>query len=497
MATIKRICALFLIFLPFVSASGDTMAVKVQEFTMRDFTRPGVELYHTKGDFHSASGLYTDPQGLLRRAPAWSAHVAHAGLTNVRGLFYDHDNARYVLVGTNASSHVATAYFNTAWSLSAITDMSSAIATLGGASMRNCIFFGGYLYVIGSNRYVYRDTTGYSTSFASFYTGGDADVLASAGDRVYMITTAGTIYRLADDAGSFVAYINPVVDFKPLFATPYRSYLAILGQHRNGRMTIFRVPLANASGLTLDEVASLDLAAPNPPTYGCLAALHEDKIYFAPGPRQEPNGTYTLDVYVFNGSFLQPAGQIRNAPAATATQGLTSWRGQLIYYGLTSTSDQVIKILVGDDFVDFVPSASIDCSQTAPLLAVLGGDLIVTAMDTTTQGIHHAGRTTLADAYFISSKLDFGQPGRQKRLEQLSVILDNAATDFNVIIKYRTDDTTAWTTATTADGSRIVRIGGLGVTFYTLQVRVDLDDDTGSDTDARIAAVDVIYSEDK
>ena len=87
-----------------------------------------------------------------------------------------------------------------------------------------------------------------------------------------------------------------------------------------------------------------------------------------------------------------------------------------------------------------------------------------------------------------------GRPGRQKRLERITVLLSGAASNFKPTIKYRVDDTTSWTTATTGNNSRRVSVGGLGVDFYTLQVQVLLDDDTGNDEDIRIEAISVLYS---
>jgi hypothetical protein len=39
--------------------------------------------------------------------------------------------------------------------------------------------------------------------------------------------------------------------------------------------------------------------------------------------------------------------------------------------------------------------------------------------------------------------LDMGNPGREKRLNRITVLLDGRASDFQGTIKYRTDDTTS------------------------------------------------------
>jgi len=121
---------------------------------------------------------------------------------------------------------------------------------------------------------------------------------------------------------------------------------------------------------------------------------------------------------------------------------------------------------------------------------------VVTGKAADTEGIYHLPTSgSLQDGYLITSRLDMDCPGRQKRLLRLTVLLDGAAVDFDVIIKYRTDDTAAWTTAVTSDDTTRVTVDiTTAVTFYTLQVRVDLDDDTGNDEDIRIGAVSVLYS---
>jgi hypothetical protein len=69
-----------------------------------------------------------------------------------------------------------------------------------------------------------------------------------------------------------------------------------------------------------------------------------------------------------------------------------------------------------------------------------------------------------------SSILDVGYPNCKKRLDRIAVLLDGAAVDVYA--------------AAAADAGE----------FYTLQLRVDLDDDTGDDEDIAIAAVSVTYS---
>jgi hypothetical protein len=236
------------------------------------------------------------------------------------------------------------------------------------------------------------------------------------------------------------------------------------------------------------------------PDYGCLFAIHNDILYFTPGRIRTLDGAsirYHIDVYTFNGSHIERISTLLNIPYTPETVGFLTWRDSLIYYAINDgdTTPQ-IKVLVGDDFIDFASPTVAEQNGYQPWIGNLNGQLVMTAYHATNgEGLHYAGRGSLADGYVITSRLDFDSPGRQKRLEQLSVTMNDAAASFNVIIKYRTDDNTSWTTAVTTANSRIIRATALGVNFYTLQIRVDLDDDSGGNKDYRITAINAIVTE--
>ena len=66
------------------------MAVKIKQWIQREWTQPGVSLYHNRGDFYNLSALLPDSHGLLKRAPAWSAHVDFVnGISDVKAAFFD------------------------------------------------------------------------------------------------------------------------------------------------------------------------------------------------------------------------------------------------------------------------------------------------------------------------------------------------------------------------------------------------------------------------
>ena len=180
------------------------MAVIAKEWIQREWIQSQVGLYHNRGDFYNLSGLSPDIiREALKRSPAWSAHLPHTGLTAVKGMFYDENRDRYVLLGTNAASHLASTYFSSAWSHVASTyELSAATSGLTGLSMRNVVYFGGYLYVIGANSHVYRGAS-YTSGLTDFYATADAVCLAPLGGRMYMASTYGKIWRLNDANTAF------------------------------------------------------------------------------------------------------------------------------------------------------------------------------------------------------------------------------------------------------------------------------------------------------
>ncbi len=465
--------------------------VRQREWIQREWTQPGVDLFREKGDFESLSALYPDfKRRLLRRAPAWSARLTHAGFDNVVGLFYDEANTRYVLLGQNAANHLSSLYFSSAWAASGITELTAANASLGGASMLNHAYFGDKLYIIALDSDVYR-VNGYSAAMAQFYAGSDAHMLIPYGGRMYMITAAGNIYRLNDADNAFESVLNPVAAFDPLWAGPFRGYLCVVGQHSDGRVAIYRVSLPTTS--VLHESGLLSPLS-SYVSYGLLYALHDDKLFFSPGPYIDASGVAVTQFWTWNGSSVERLTELWDT-GQHETIGLMTWRGELIYYSLEDGVGPVFKVLVGNHFVDFAPGGLVFNGMNA-LAAGLGTEIVVTGNPGGQEGIYHLPTSgSLQDGYLITSRLDMGHPGRQKRLLRVTVLLDGAADDFLVPVSYRIDDTAAWTLAVTGEDTQRVSVDiETAVTFYTVQLKVALDDDTGNDEDIKIAAVSIVYS---
>jgi len=474
------------------------MPVTVKEWTQREWTRSQVDLYDRPGDFYNLYGLSPDvSRRTLKRSPAWSAHLTHSGLTAVKAMFYDENNQRYVLLGTNAATHLASTYFSSAWSHVASTyELSAATSGLTGLSQRNVLYFGNYLYVIGANSHVYRGSS-YTSALSDFYSDPEAVCLAVLGGRAYMATTYGEIWRLNDANNAFEIHYDSVANFYPLFMTAFRGYLLIVGVQDNGAIHFYRLS-QSASGSNpnvLQEVAKISGTLTDYATHGCLFALHNDQLYFSPGPYTNPDATKVLDIYSFNGSQIKRIAQLPASTASPAAAGLVHWRGELIFYAPASSGTQNYKMLVGNQFVDAVPG-TINVTGLSAIAANLGNELVTTGLDgSSNEGIHHAGAAALQNGYIISSRLDMGSPTTLKRLETITALLDNRAPDFKILLRYRTDDTATWTTATTANNTRRAHVANLGVEFHQLQLRIQLADDTGTDEDIRITAISVTYKE--
>ena len=175
-----------------------------------------------------------------------------------------------------------------------------------------------------------------------------------------------------------------------------------------------------------------------------------------------------------------------------AGAGLLAWREHLVYYALEGTS-QRFKLLVGDGFID-LPSLTATATPK-PIAANLGGQ-IVTNADNTTEGIHHLGAGSRYDGHVVSSWLHMDHPGREKLLHRITLMLDDSLASFQAIVKYRVNDATSWTSAKTTAASRRIVTADLNTSFYNLQIRAEIDDNTGNNKDYRIAALSALYTVD-
>jgi hypothetical protein len=242
-------------------------------------------------------------------------------------------------------------------------------------------------------------------------------------------------------------------------------------------------------------VATLPNVKIEQPSCGCLFTNHEGEIYFSPGAYSLPNGSAALDVYRFAGNSIDKVAHIPDALASPAARGLTSWRGELLYYEPYS-GDPNVRIMIGDRFYSFLPDTAANpyTATSNPIVASLAGELVITGDVSGTEGIHRAGSGAYADGYAVSSWLDMGHPGQEKRLQRITVHLDTATANTAITLKYRTNGGTSWTQAATQTGATPYLIAdNIGVDFYTLQIRADLAD-TSTTTQIKILSWSVHYT---
>jgi len=476
------------------------MKPTVRTWTQRRFERANVDLAPPPSvggpnTVHTLSGLAPDPNtGVLRRAPAWATAASlPSGFKRPAGAFYDQTNLRFCFIGQNAAGDCVLIYTTSFTSWSGPHTLVSG-KTLGGLTGRNVAYWGGHLWLISDDGNIYRGTS-YTSSLSLFYGGGGALVLAPMNDRLFAATDEGTILRLTATA-SMGAYHEPVGSLNPVFLTAFRQYMTVVVRGDDDTLHIFRLPDYSAHGL--HQLATLPT-----PSYGgdegCPFALHQDRIWLLTARQRRPGGRYGIDAYAFNGSRTERMACLEDQPAPTDpdASGLLVWNNRLVYYNLdvSAQAGHSFKVLVGDTFVDYAPLDGYGgAGLIVPCAWALGDYLIATSAGGGDGLLHYANRSRLQDGYVVTSRLDMGYPGRQKRLAAVTAVLDGAASDFKVMIKYRTDDATAWTTAATTDNSRLARAPDLAVPFYLLQLRLELDDDTGNDEDIGLECLAVTYS---
>ena len=478
------------------------MAIQIHEWVQREWTRAGIDLFHREGDFSNASGLYPDPaRRKLRRAPGWAAHTSWAsGYASPEGAFYDHANDTVVFaLLTTADSHLATLSYDANYTAKSAGDLGldcAAYGALSGLHQRNIVYWADAVRAITGAGDVYKIPNYASTPISAVWTGSGGETarcLAAYGDTVYLVTSAGRVLRANAALTGFDSYYDPAPGLDVRFAAPFHQYLALVARHDGGQIAIYRLP--DNHPIALHQVAELQATAVEPAatpyTDGCSFLAHGDRIYLLSGWY----GTHN-DLYAFDGSTVTHVAHLSGLPARTATRtaGLLSWRNELLWYAFASAdSSHSIQMRVGDGWIDFCPITAGVSSYTA--VYSLGGRLLVVGKGGAAEGFY--GASGLQDGYLETSWLDFGQPGRYKRLDRLTALADGAHASFTLRLKYRVDGASAWTTAASAANSRRVSADPADVRFHTLQVRVELDDDSGANLDYALEAVSVVYTIDE
>lgn len=486
------------------------MPIKVREWTQREWTRPNIGLFRQKGDFDTLTGwMPNHRRDRLIRAPDWSAHNEwQTGFDHIEGAFYDQANKYYVFLGRkSADDELAAVYYDQNWDKSSIIDLNidaSVYGPLAGYHQRNLRYWDGVLYCICDNWDVYRgDWTSSLTKLWDAPAGESARLLCVYGDRIYMANNAGKIYKLNATDDGMDAFYTPRASLDIRYMTPFHQYLALITRDDDGWIHVLRLPDVNP--YVIHDVAHIQSASGaylynTPFTDGSLFATIRDEIYFTSG-WYVPDTDTVLDVYAFDGTQIRRVTQIRDLPTVDniRSAGLLPWRNELLFwYVRTDSTAQMLRLLYGGGHVDMLPATMPHSNYSAAYS--LGGELVIVAKDSgnTDEGFYHTSSTHLYDATYQSSRFDAGHPGRQKRLEQITVLMDQEESDTNITIKYRIDDATAWTTALAdSSGTRLHHAKAIAIDFYTIQIQVLIADEAGAFRNYAIEAISVIYSVDE
>jgi hypothetical protein len=151
-------------------------------------------------------------------------------------------------------------------------------------------------------------------------------------------------------------------------------------------------------------------------------------------------------------------------------------------------------MLIGDALIDFCPLTVTAISDYSTVYNIAGNLVIPARNATPAEGFFRP--SGYQDGHVITSRLDFGYPGRLKRINRLTALIDNIATKLTCTIYYRTDDATAWTEAVATANDRRVSVDLTDVTCYVLQLKVAIAETTTNTLDYAIEAISVTYTTD-
>jgi len=348
----------------------------------------------------------------------------------------------------------------------------------------------GYLYFIDVNKKVNRGVS-YNSSPSIIYSTTDARALFSHNDRAYLATNSGQILRLNSGNTAFEAYYTPLNPINIIWIGAYRGYIVIFAKTDNGTTVLHK--LTNAPELlTITEIDTgsrlfyRNTAQPGDK----LFALYKDAIYFSPGRTENVDGTHTINIFTFNGSSVEHITQIPDSITTPAFAGFLVWRNKLIFYQLRGTeAENTFKLLVRDQFTT-LPSLTPNPQGAAPAIASILGNLYVRTENAYKEGYYTLGNDNLQNGHLITSYLDLKYPNQQKYLNKITVLTDQAQENLSTVIKYRINDELAWTTLTTATNTRYASAQPASPTrFYTIQIRVDINDGSANKHNVRILSV--------
>ena len=478
------------------------MPIRLREWIQREWHNAGRDTFRASGDLNDLSSLLTSPHHVeLKRAPAWEAHLDFpSGFDEAEAAFYDRTNQRVIFAGLNASNQLAAVYADVTtdpWTMSGIVTLIASAISVAGLERMNWTIWGGDLYVVCSDGFVYRGA--YGTTVSVFYnTAANAIALCPFGDRMYLALSTGAIMRLNAADNAFEAYFDPIANLTIVWMTAFRGYILVVTRRPTGELVLHRLQ-ADASNPHLDTLAIIPAARGDAQLSGLVAqtlfALHDDALFLSPGRDKLLDGGNGMILYRFNGTAVDLWSTHTFTAESLTHFGLLTWRDQLVLYELTATA-HLFYTLVGHGWSTGIPALAAAAAPAIQTCWVAAGELVMATDDGTDEGIKYLSHDTLSDGYLLTPYLDMQTPAKKKRLEQITVLMDSKAASSNIVIKYRTDDTAGWTTAATEVNTLRAVASGIAVEYYQLQLRIELDDNSGANTDYRIEAVSVLYSVD-
>jgi hypothetical protein len=487
------------------------MPLKQKHFTQHQWIRPKRSVFQRDGDFFKCYGLSPVLDGqALERAPTWSDLVNFpATPAHIAGAFFDHANTRYVFLDgfEGQGTDLRAMYFNSSWTASGWTTLVSS-QVLGGLVYRNVHYWAGYIWFIDDDGDLYQ-TTSYTVGSAPVYQASfGLRIIWPIGDHMYAVDNDGHVYISNEGSLQLDSFFEPDTPLDVRWICAYKQYICLIARSGDGTLQILKLP--DLSPLTVHQLATtLHTSGLLDTSWWSLNfALHDDYVYLIPGYYTRQSSGETGVLHRFNGTYLERLTRTKWDHSVR----LVPWRGRLLAvqgYGGQNYIDQLIDEDGASPSGEWVRMLDRHADQVGryyayPKVWNLGEELICTmANGSGNPALRHIGAGTLCDGWLITSAYDMGLPARQKRLNHITVHTDvesDADTDFKIVVKYRIDDYTHrgdddnWTTAVTANGTPRAVTAELGVEFYLLQVRVDVDDDSGSNLDRKIEAITIDYS---
>jgi hypothetical protein len=468
--------------------------------------------YKDEGEFDDISGLYPDRKGeCLRRGPAWSSHVpwptaagTFEGFSHCNAVVLDADDNNFVFLGklTTPANHLASVHWGR--DAKALVDKYDMVTDLGanypsmGHHQRDVLYLGGKLYLI-SNAYDIYWGSNLSTPPANNQPG-TFGVICPYGDKVFLSdSTQGIIYRLDAAGATFDVYYTPRTYLQTLAIFPYREFLCVIGRLADGILGVYRIPdvfIQTSHQIGVIPDATARFLSGTPRSAGSPFAQIGEYVYMLTG-YLNPIETGFMQLYTFDGTHIRYAADLTGIPtyATCRSLGLVPWHGRLCCFALASAgTTHYLKMLQKDRFIDFAPLTGTLVTLSA--VYEVGGDLVLIAEDGAgNQGFYYT--YGLSDGYVTTTYLDMGQPGRKKQLHSITAHLSGQAASFFVKLYYKIDDAAAWTQAgTTQDETIRPTADDLDQEFYLLQIKVEIDDNTGTHQDITIDKITVTYSAD-